>query len=50
MRWNEEVAKRKKEGGNAGLSGARARNVWSVLTSMMKEGVHVEAEDVACAR
>jgi len=31
------VAKRKREGGRAGLSGARARNVWSVLTSMMKE-------------
>jgi integrase len=31
------VAERKKEGGRAGLSGARARNVWSVLTSMMKE-------------
>ncbi len=31
------VAKRKKEGAKAGLSGARARNVWSVLTSMMKE-------------
>jgi|SRR5579883_1306964 len=31
------VAQRKQEGGKAGLSGARARNVWSVLTSMMKE-------------
>ncbi len=32
------VAQRKRErSGRAGLSGARARNVWSVLTSMMKE-------------
>ena len=31
------VADRKRSGGKAGLSGARARNVWSVLTSMMKE-------------
>src|ERR1700722_4148256 len=28
------VAQRKTEGGRAGLSGARARNIWSVLTSM----------------
>lgn len=32
-----EVAKRKKGGAAVGMSGARARNVWSVLTSMMKE-------------
>ena len=32
-----EIAKRKKEGGTSGLSAARAANVWSVLTSMMKE-------------
>lgn len=40
------VAQRKKEGGKAGLSGARARNVWSVLTSMMKEGCTSKRRDL----
>jgi len=34
---DEQVSKRKMAGGIEGLSGARARNVWSVLASMMKE-------------
>ena len=41
-----EVAKRKKEGSPAGLSGARARNVWSVLTSMMKEACTSKRRDL----
>jgi integrase len=40
------VAQRKKEGGRAGLSGARARNVWSVLTSMMKEACTSKRRDL----
>jgi hypothetical protein len=40
------VAKRKREGGRAGLSGARARKVWSVLTSMMKEGCTSKRRDL----
>jgi len=40
------VAERKKEGGRAGLSGARARNVWSVLTSMMKEACSSKRRDL----
>jgi integrase len=40
------VAKRKREGGRAGLSGARARNVWSVLTSMMKEACTSKRRDL----
>ena len=40
------VAKRKKDGGRAGLSGARARNVWSVLTSMMKEACSSKRRDL----
>ena len=40
------VAERKKEGGRAGLSGARARNVWSVLTSMMKEASTSKCRDL----
>lgn len=40
------VAERKKEGGRAGLSGARARNVWSVLTSMMKEACMSKRRDL----
>jgi len=40
------VAERKKEGGRAGLSGARARNVWSVLTSMMKEACTSKRRDL----
>lgn len=41
-----EVAKRKKEGGPAGLSGARARNVWSVLSSMMEEACTSKKRDL----
>ena len=41
-----QVAKRKAEGGVAGLSGARARNVWSVLTSMMKEACSSKRRDL----
>ncbi len=40
------VAARKKDGGRAGLSGARARNVWSVLTSMMKEACTSKRRDM----
>jgi integrase len=40
------VADRRKEGGRAGLSGARARNVWSVLTSMMKEACTSKRRDL----
>ena len=40
------VAQRKREGGRAGLSGARARNVWSVLTSMMKEACTSKRRDL----
>jgi integrase len=40
------VAERKKAGGRAGLSGARARNVWSVLTSMMKEACTSKRRDL----
>jgi integrase len=40
------VAERRKEGGRAGLSGARARNVWSVLTSMMKEACTSKRRDL----
>jgi len=40
------VAQRKKEGALAGLSGARARNVWSVLTSMMKEACTSKRRDL----
>ena len=43
---DQAVAKRKKEGGRAGLSGARARNVWSVLTSMMKEACTSKRRDL----
>jgi integrase len=43
---DEEVARRKIEGGTAGLSGARARNVWSVLTSMMKEACTSKRRDL----
>lgn len=43
---DEEVARRKKEGGLAGLSAARARNVWSVLTSMMKEACTSKKRDL----
>jgi integrase len=31
------VAARKRNGGRAGLSGARARNIWNVLTCLMRE-------------
>ena len=40
------VATRKRDGGRAGLSGARARNVWSVLTSMMKEAFTSKRRDL----
>jgi hypothetical protein len=40
------VAQRKKEGALVGLSGARARNVWSVLTSMMKEACTSKRRDL----
>ncbi|MGA7119696.1 MAG: site-specific integrase [Polyangiaceae bacterium] len=40
------VAARKREGGRAGLSGARARNVWSVLTSLMKEACTSKRRDL----
>ena len=40
------VARRKKDGGRAGLSGARARNVWSVLTSIMKEACTSKRRDL----
>ena len=40
------VAARKKDGGRAGLSGARARNVSSVLTSMMKEACTSKRRDM----
>ena len=41
-----EVSKRKSEGGIAGMSGARAANVWSVLTSMMKEACTSKRRDL----
>ena len=40
------VAQRKRGGGRTGLSGARARNVWSVLTSMMKEACTSKRRDL----
>ena len=40
------VAERKREAGRAGLSGARARKLWSVLTSMMKEACTSKRRDL----
>jgi integrase len=45
--WSTGIgSKRKKEGSPAGLSGARARNVWSVLTSVMKEAATSKRRDL----